>query len=267
MAKQEANVKGLGKIYEARVSFEAALKELRTQDIRQPTSSRDLAYARIQEGKGSSLCSNGSYTNEGFEYAKGQSVLLKLKSRLSNQKLAKQAVEANRIRNYFSMGREIYEQDYEQAQKDLNKEPEKRQVLLLPSRKGFNITVNDDIAKGLFKDQAEKYFDFLGQDSLRVYLVDKNTVDNQDGVILTQNWLCNLDGRSGLDGDSWDLGYDSGVRGVSRKTSVAGSQKNVLPYTQRQVDKIAKVISGVKDGKFGTSKLVKALDFLEGLRE
>ena len=118
-ATHEAKVEGLGDIYEVSAPFDESMKALRVQGIRQPITSRDLAYARREAGKRSSLCSYGSYTREGFEYAKDQPVLLKLKSRiLTNQGIMKQAVEVNRNCNYFAMGKEIYEQDSEQAQKD-----------------------------------------------------------------------------------------------------------------------------------------------------
>ena len=44
------------------------------------------------------------------------------------------------------------------------------------------------------------------------------------------------------------------------------SHKN-LSYRQRELDRIKKIINGIKEGKLGTSKLEKVAEFLEKLKE
>ena len=66
----EAEVEGLGKIYQVYASFDQSLRLLMEFGIENPISVRDLAYARIKKRRNSSLCNGGSYTREGFLYRK-----------------------------------------------------------------------------------------------------------------------------------------------------------------------------------------------------
>ena len=96
----EAKIKGLGEIYRVDKPFNEALESLKEQKAK-VISSRELAYARIKEGRNSSLSNNGSYTREGFLYLKNEPVLLDLNSPLLDLQLAEKAVEGNRKGNYF----------------------------------------------------------------------------------------------------------------------------------------------------------------------
>ena len=62
--KLEAEVEGLGSVYLTKASFDQSLESLRSIDIENPISARDLAYARIKKPKSS--LRYGNYTREGF---------------------------------------------------------------------------------------------------------------------------------------------------------------------------------------------------------
>jgi len=270
----EAQIKDIGYIFRADAPFDEALTQLRIRGVRCPISARDLAYARIQEGRGNSLGNNGSYTKEGFLYLKNNPVLLALNSPLLSQRLAKKAVQANKNGSYFfTENEQAYEKAMAKAEKDKDKKPEKRKVLILPDNKGFSISENEnfEVLQGLLKDQAESYLDFNGQ-NIPVYLIDENNVNSGKGTLLTQLWFSFLDSGSELDGDG-DLGYGYRVRGVL--SSAEGTQKKSgktqiqvpkLPYTQKQLDRISKIIQGVREGRLPASNLEKALNFLETIK-
>ena len=62
----ESNVEGLGIIQGVAKPFGEALKTIKDAGAN-PISARDLAYARIQKGNNSSLCTKGSYIKEDIE--------------------------------------------------------------------------------------------------------------------------------------------------------------------------------------------------------
>src|SRR3989344_3040114 len=136
----EAEVEGLGEVYRIDVPFGQARQSLNSKGIKHLITLRNLAYARQRVKRNHSLNTNGSYTNAGFAYAKDEPVLLVLESPLSkNMSLARQATEANRQGRYFSNDYlEIYEKLAQQAEKDKEREPKKRKVLILPSRGSFD---------------------------------------------------------------------------------------------------------------------------------
>ncbi|MEK6861859.1 MAG: hypothetical protein AABY07_07885 [Nanoarchaeota archaeon] len=208
-----ADVKGLGEVVESDKYFYIALQELKSGRARLITP-REEAYARLNT-KGSIGGSDGTWTTAGFEYAKEQSPILNLNSRLTDPSLAKLATEANREGNYFSTEsiRE-YEQSLKQAEKDKNKEPAKRNTIVLPSRNEFRITdkENWEVLETVLKDQAKPYFEFNGP--IVVYPVPPETIDTQEGTLLTQLWFGSLDDRSYFSGVSRNLDYGNWVRGV-----------------------------------------------------
>jgi len=278
----EAEVEGLGEIYRIDRPFNKALESLREQKTK-VISSRELAYARIKEGGDSSLCNSGSYTREGFLYLKNEPVLVALNSPLLDLQLAEQAVEANRKGNYLSTDKKVYEQYKEQAEQDKNKILQERKVLIFPKRENYEIPTNEfnenELTLFLFKDQAENYGNFLKENEINempVWLLDKNYVNSKEGSILTQLWLLDLDGRSGVEGN-WGFFCDSRVRGMFEKPSEAGrvfesgskakKARLELPYTKRQVHKVYDIVSGVRDGRLPKSKLEKVVKFLDRLNK
>jgi hypothetical protein len=238
MAKAIVESKGKsGRILRVDAPFDEALQTLRQAGCRYPISAEQLANARMKKGKRHSLSTNGSYTRHGFVYLRGEAPLIALDSPLLDLRLARKATQANRDENYFSTDDgEVYEKFSNIAKEDANKEPERRRVLVLPNQKNFMISASDntDVLKGVFRGSAIPYVDFLGY-PIQVYLVDKNTVNQQKGTLLTQMWLFRLGGDcgSGLNGNYRFLYCGYWVRGVS-KTGEGTAQK-VLPYTPGDV--------------------------------
>lgn len=222
----EAKVENLGNVYRIDAPFNRALTALRQNGMRKPISNRDLAYARIQEGKESSVCTDGSYTSAGFVYFKDSNPIFVLNSPLLNARLAEKATQANREGRYFSTNdSRIYEQCLKQAEKDKDLEPEKRKAQVLPSRQNFSVsmTENKEVMQVAFKDVAQEYLTFLEQEVIPVYLIDKGVVDTNTGTILTQAWLRGLVSQSGLDGDGGYLDYVDAVRGVRNTSASQGA--------------------------------------------
>lgn len=264
-----ANVKGLGRIVEANSDFYTELKQLKDSGA-VLISPRDEAYARLHtQGKENIGKSYGTRTSGGFESAKKQLPIFRVKSRLTNPKLAKLAVEANRAGNYFHTdSTKEYEDSLKQAEKDKSKEPEKRNVIILPSRSKFTMSdkQNWEIYQAILKDQAKPYFELNGL--IDVYPVDAKIVDSQDGTILTHLWFRDLDDSSGFLG-SWYLYDDGRVRGVLRESAEGTSPKILgsLPYTQREIKNYSRIIQGVRAGTLPASKLEKVAEFLQGLKQ
>ena len=233
-----ANIKDLGIILEACNEFDKGLNLLKSNEARL-ISPRDEAYARLQtKGKENLGKEYGTWTTAGFEYIKGELPILRLNSRLLNPNLAKQAVEANRNGNYFSTdSTKEYELSLKQAQKDKNKDPMDRSVIILPSRNNFRISCkeNKEISEAILKDQAEPYFE-LNNGPITVYPVSSETVDKQNGTILTQLWFGNLVSGSAFDGYRF-LVISNRVRGVRLEHE---TQKISEGYTTKQISKILK---------------------------
>ena len=217
MIKTIANVKGLGKIVKVCSNLYNELQELK-QARAGLISPRDEAYARIQtKGKENIGKSYGTWTSAGLEYMKREFPLLNLQSRLLNPQLAKAAVEVNRAERYFSTNdTKAYETSFKQAEKDKNKKPSERKVIILPSRNNFEMAPkkNWETAQGLLQDQAEEYFELNNEFPMAMYLVEPEIVDKQKGTMLIQLWFRNLDNRSGFDGYNRGLDGDCRARGV-----------------------------------------------------
>jgi hypothetical protein len=239
--KIEAEVENLGKIYRLDAPFDESLATLRRNGIKHLIPPRDLAYARMQAGKQSSLCSDGSYTNAGFVYAQKSYPVLVLNSLLLNVRLAKKATQASRESRYFStQDARIYEQCLKLAEKEAAKEPEKRKAIILPSTGNFRISMKEkpEVMRAVFKDVAQEYLTFLGQDSIPVSLVNKDIVNANAGTTLTQLWLRRLGGESGLDGDDRYLDCILAVRGVlssEARSAEAAPKKFEEAYTPEQI--------------------------------
>jgi len=271
MAKTyEADVKGLGTVHKVDKPFDEALKTIKDAGA-SVIAARDLAYSRIQEGERSSLSTNGSYIKEGVLYVPDKTLFIR-NSPLLNQKLAGKAVQAHRDGSEFYFDKKLPEKYQEQAQADKDKSPEKRRILEVGKRGRFNIPTNrfkdEELTLWLSKDQAEAYGSFLKDNGISKMPVYSS--DNDKRNFANQLWLCRLDDRSELGGYGGLLDFGYGVRGVLNSAEGTQSKKSDsktrLPYTQRQVDSISKIINGVKQGKVPASKLEKALNFLERLK-
>ncbi len=275
-------IKKFGKVSTFEKPFDSALISLK-QNKEKLITSRDNAYLRILTGQDSVYSQNGNYTRESPIYSKEISLLV-LDSPLQNIELAKQAVQANRNRNYFQLeDKELFERYLSQAEKDKKKAPEKRKVLILPSDETFEIsrTKNFEFARGLFKDQAELYLKFLEDskykiNSIKFYSVSKKTINKVENPIITQMWLCRLGSgvRSDLGGDDRSLNDNVRVRGVASSLGIREAtepNKNLsrmkLNYSQRQLERYSKILEGVKSGKLPNSKLEKIIEFFNELKQ
>ena len=238
MAKTyEADVKGLGIIYKVNKPFDEALKTIKSAGAK-VISARDLAYARIQQGKDSSLCNNGSYVREGVLYVQNKTLFIR-NSPLLNQKLAKKAVQAHKSGNEFYVDNKLAEEYQEQTEQDKGKQPEKRKTLAISKRGSFNIPTNrfkdEELTLWFFKDQAESYGEFLRENNINkmpVYLSGNNKKN-----FVNQVWFGGLVSRSELVG-SRDLCYDGRVRGVLNSAKGTQSRKSgskIETYTPSQL--------------------------------
>ena len=233
-ARFVANVRGVGEVvevycgfYKGLIAFEEAGAHLITP--RQEVKTRIATASNKHIGRDS-----GTWTTAGFEYAKGSPVLLRLNSHLMNKRLAKQVVEANGERRYFSTkDTKLYDTSAKQAEQDKNEAPEERNVLILPSRTDFQIAPNNsssfDVLKFLLRDSklAGEYFEFNGSNPISVHLAEPNIVDAQTGTLMTQMWFYRIADvfRSNLSGCDRDLVY--GARGV-RGSAEGASPKNLV---------------------------------------
>ena len=237
-------------------------------------TAEQLAYARThaEQGGESSLSRSGSYTLAGFVHLKGEMPIRVARSPLVNVRLAGLAVKANRAGNYFSDSEQVYERFAKQAEEDKSKDPEKRRAVVLPNNKPFQVSsrANPDVFRHIFGKAGEDYLQFMGRNSITVYPVDVNTVNAQDETILTQEWLSGLDDGSNVYGDERSLNYNYAVRGVQR-TGGASSQKKsstgaITQYSTKQLDRLIKVMQGVREGKLPASRLEREIKFAESLR-
>ena len=237
-------------------------------------TAEQLAYARThaEQGGESSLSRSGSYTLAGFVHLKGEMPIRVARSPLVNVRLAGLAVKANRAGNYFSDSEQVYERFANQAEEDKSKDPEKRRAVVLPDNKPFQVSskVNVDVFRHIFGKAGEDYLQFIGKDSITVHPVDVHNVDAQDETILTQEWLGELGNGSYVDGLDRNLNLRGTVRGVQR-TGVASSQKNastgsITQYSTKQLDRLIKVMQGVREGELPASRLEREIKFAESLR-
>ena len=238
MAKTyEAEVKGIGVIHRVAKPFDEALRTLREAGA-SPITARDLAYARTQEGKNSSLCTDGSYIKEGVLYVPDESLFIR-NSPLLKQKLAQEARKAHRNSNEFYVGDKLVKKYQEQAEADKKKEPAKRRVLTLQKRGKFEIPTNrfkdEELTLWLFRDQAENYGKFL-----------RNANINEMPVCLTGNslknfanqlWFGRLVCRSGLLGDYRYFDSIDRMRGV---LNAPKAPQKVLQPNLREIAKYSR---------------------------
>jgi len=219
-----AEVKGLGKVVEVYGEFYNNLKYLKEGGAKL-ISPRNEAYARLQTRGRENIGQNfGTRTSAGLEYAKNQLPILRLNSRLLKPRLAKLSVRANKSGNYFNTNStRMYEESLKQAERDKNKKPVDRNVILLPSRGPFvmNLEENLETLESILKEQAKPYFEFNG--AINFYPVDKDIIDSQNGTLLTGMWFRSIGGKSGL--------YGSCGRNISKiKRNVRGVLKETLNY-------------------------------------
>ena len=276
MANQIAYVQGVGQIVETRKNFYEELIEFQEAGARLITPSQEMKARIKTAGKEDIGKSYGTWTTTGFQSIKEELPLLRLNSRLLNPKLARQAVEANRDNKYFStQSTKEYEQSLTQAEKEKDREPWKKQILVLPSRDNFDITPeeNFEVLQFLARNPklAEDYFKFHGSHPITTYLVDKNTVDAQDGTLETQLWFGRLDYGSGFSGGG-GLYYDNNARGVlkssakpTRAEELSSIHQVKLPHTPKGAKQEYNLVRRVINENLGIKELKPVKKLLERL--
>jgi len=231
-------IKGLGKVGIVYKSFDIQLNKFKEAGAKFPyvMDVRNIAYMRINKGP-----KDGARTCHAPIYAKDSPIIIaRVSPLIKDFKMAEQAVKANRNGNYFvTEDTEIYDKYAEIAEKDKNKDPEKRMALILPSKEKYLIKPNSEEAQALFKDTRKEYFETFCKNGINFYPLDKDFVDRQKGSLVEYLWFGHPGYDSDLDGYYRDLNLDSRAFGVLSETSEAGSKKISTP-TLDQIIKILK---------------------------
>jgi hypothetical protein len=223
---EEAKVAGLGTIFYCNDSaFDEASRAV-LEKSEGLISLRDLAYARIENGKNSSLSENGSYVREGCLFVpKSKNRRIWLRESLVMQNPGS-AVEAHKKNMEYLLSKGFNADAYlEQIDRDnyfvlSDTSP-------IPTRR-FG---EDERTVWAFQDMAEDYGDFLENEAgisvVRIWMStdDDKYIDRQPRPFANQLWLRRLDYYSDIDGDLRLL-YDNGrVRGVRREAAEGGAKK------------------------------------------
>ena len=229
---------GLGNIYVVSAPLDEQLKTLKQAGAVSPyfISARNTAYARLQ-----GQLTDRTRTCHAPIYTKGEKpILLRVSPLVTNQKKVQQAVQDHKSGKWYTED-SAYERVYNLTEKDKSKEPEKRRAIILPSRQTFQLTQDSDIAKFLFQDIRERYFDeVLEGKQPNFYLISSKDVDDLDSDIV--NYLCfySVGNDSSFNGNNRYLGYGGGGFGVSQaaKGSAAARKKSgqeVRAYTLKEI--------------------------------
>ena len=190
----EANVKGLGEVYKVEnAPFDEALKALGDKEI---ITARDLAYARIKEGKDSSLSQNGSYIREGVVYVlNSQNKIILIRNSLI-LKSPKKAVQAHRKGEEYLISKKLANNVSKYADDAITLS----NVTSIPT----NRFGEDQTTAWLFNDMAKEYGLFLKDEcdiNEMLLSFDSNEyINKQKSPYANQLWLHWLDNWSGLDG-------------------------------------------------------------------
>ncbi|MBS3089363.1 hypothetical protein J4461_00600 [Candidatus Pacearchaeota archaeon] len=285
-----AKVKKIGTIGEVDGNFAYVLGEFQKNGGRLITP-REEGYIRVATAGNEEIgVDQGSYVTAGFEYAQNAQPLLRMQSRLLNPSLAQAAVEANGDDKYFNTStRTEYDEDLNQAELDAkNQNPEMRSVVILPSRKNFYIKprANFDILRTIMpgyigrgkkkRQLADAFYEWNGNVPIEVILVDPETVDAQEGTLLTQMWLCWRDdawsGYGYLNGSYWVHGiFPLNFMGeASAQKNKPVMQNSTISYTQREITKHYQTLTDIQKGKVKLSALEEQVtpirDFFARLR-
>jgi len=205
---------------EAKAAIEAANGKIAT--------AQQVAQARMVGGKEHHVSQYGSYVAEnGIYNPKKPTEILVTPSELSPiLKHAFEATEAHRNDKEYFISKEDLADIIEEAK-------EGKVYTFLEKNNEYDIPVskfaNNGLAKFLFKEDTQKYAEFLqeaGITEVLVWLVGSNYVKKQKAPFARPLWFLILDGRSVLDGYGRDLGYGGGARGV-RVTSGASTHPYV----------------------------------------
>ena len=205
-------------------------------------SLEENARLRMQQRKNYSVSQNGNWTREGVLNLPDKRIVLTRNSPIMIN--AKEATSAHRNGNEYFLTQEQVEQALQDSVKLSGKD--------IPT----NDFKNNEITNFAFGDVAESYGLFLKEAGIKempVYLANVS-----DKPFARQIWFRGLDGRSELNCYSRSLGSGNEMRGVSEKTSEAGSQN--LEGILREVNVVCE--KGSFNQKVGLlQKLNKKIDY------
>ena len=234
----EAQVDGLGDIYYCNDSaFDDASKAVLGKATKL-ISFRDLAYARIKEGKDSSVSQNGSYIREGSLFvpnADNKRIWLRESLVLQNPI---DAVKAHKKGNEY-----LLPEDFS-VDAHLEKVGKNNYLVLTDTSAVPTDRFGEDARTvWAFDDQAKEYGAFLkdaGISASNIWMYTDNDKGNDKGIdaqsrpFANQLWLLGLGDNSNVGGDSRYLNSNSGVRGVRRESAEGGASKNADMYTSKE---------------------------------
>ena len=261
--------KGLGDVYRDYAPFDQQLSDLDEIGIKYPVGVREDSLIRLS---GKSL--EGTRTCHAPILARNSPVIIARISPLAqNLEMARQAVSAHRNGQYPVFPAEIYSQWHDITEKDKNKKPENSRAIVLPERGDYRIDKDSIEARFFWQNTRKRYFErFVPRGSIPIWQINPKTVDSQDGTIINYTWFGRPENESDLNLRDWALNYDYRAFGVLKKTGGAGSPSEKTPpskthYTQKQIKEIYETIEEVRKGNLPASKLEKALQFLDRLKQ
>lgn len=254
-------VKGLGQVYRSYANFAQQLKAFNSIGIKAPVSVREASYIRLHSDN-----AEGTRTCHAPICAKDSpTIVARMSPLIKDLEMAETAVNAHRNGQYpvFDNDKSIYAKYEKTAVADKNKSPEKRRAIVLPERGDYRIHKDSDEAMFFWQGVRKDYFNkFVSGDSVPCLQISTENIDSANGTIINYVWFSRPLDESGLLFWGRDLGSSSGALGVFRKSAEGTSQK-ILPYTQREQEQYLKILDGVMNGKLGTSKLEKIVQFFK----
>ena len=229
--QEEATVDNLGKIFYISAPFNQALDILKKNRINHPITARDLAYARIQEGKHSSLSTNDSYVKEGSLFIpKSENKRYLVRDSFVLKDVDNATDHHAHNQEYFLEEKVV--NDYLQKQSKSNDLFIVKDLSPIPTNR-FD---QEAITNWLFQDQAKDYGLFLKDAKIKqlsFYLNSDDYIDKQKAPFANQLWLGALDLDSVVDGDGGGLYCTYWVRGVLKESREASTSKKTAYHNLR----------------------------------
>jgi len=278
------SIEDLGEIYQAIAPFEQQLRAFKDQGIKRPyaVSVRDASFIRLNSGL------NGwTRTCHAPICAKNEPYVLVRHSPVAmNLRLVKQATKTHANGKWFYQPRDFWKNSAEQAKTDEKKfpnDPEKRKAIIIPEKLDFDVTSDSDIARFLWQDTREDYFNQkVSGNSVRMYNFNKEVADSQEDntCIVNYLWFGRPGGGSGLGCWYRDLCDSSRAFGVLKKAAEGSRaprkkdserEKLEFHYKPRELDREIKRLGKISQGKVKISDLEseveKVSEFLKKLKQ
>ena len=226
--KKEVHVEGLGTIFYCNdSSFDEASEAVLNGKAGNLITLKELAYARITEGKDSSVSTNGSYVREGSLFIpKAPNKRIWLRESVIPQN-ASGAVEAHRKGKEY-----LVPQGFNVAKHLESIGKDNYFVLSDTTPVPTDRFGEDERMQWAFGDKAQAYGQFLADAKIKnlniwMYTDKDSHIDSQEKPFANQLWLHRLDDNSNIDGDARDLNNSNWVRGVRYENAVGDAPKNM----------------------------------------